>query len=65
VTATNPWLLNADVRNRFLAMIWKPFNILTSATATSTDMIAAIVGSNPGTAAALQAELQAFNMDLP
>lgn len=65
VTATNPWLLNQDVRNRFLAMIWNPFSVLNTATATSTDMIAAILGKNPGTAAALQAELQPFNMALP
>jgi outer membrane protein OmpA-like peptidoglycan-associated protein len=66
VTVTNPWLLNNDVRNRFLAMIWNPFVSLASASPQdAAALVAAILAGNPATQAALKAELQPFNMALP
>jgi outer membrane protein OmpA-like peptidoglycan-associated protein len=64
ITATAPWLLRADVRNRFLSIIWNPFRDLrsTSGDPTSTDLFNRIRVRNPATWHLLQAELQRFNL---
>lgn len=63
IVATAPWLTNTAVRDRFLSMIWRPFQDLKSASNRSTTtMFANIRSRNASTWHALQAELQAFNM---
>jgi len=69
VTATAPWITNANVRQRFLAMIWEPFRNLSGGASdpTTTQMFARIRARNAALWHLLQPELQAFNMamDIP
>jgi outer membrane protein OmpA-like peptidoglycan-associated protein len=64
ITVTAPWVLQADVRDRFLSIIWNPFRSLRSRSSdpTSTMMLERIRIANPTIWHLLQSDLQRFNL---
>ncbi|MCA9941838.1 MAG: N-acetylmuramoyl-L-alanine amidase [Ardenticatenaceae bacterium] len=64
VSLSSAWITNTNVRDRFLSMIWRPFQDLrqSSSDPTTSMMIARIEARNPSNWHVLRPRLQAFNM---